>query len=206
MVEKEIHLMGFRELTEYLRENVRMECSILYDKYAFKDVPVCVIYHHFVYIENKYIGLRFDTLSGYQEHEDKMFLRIYAYLPPWKEEGLKLTHLSFILYSKFFDSKVLKEYFYLLDKKYYKRIGLEKDEEESFERVGEELSRFYNSIPELKEISELIGNYSISNKERIRISLVKYSEFLDKYLSDVLRGENREWIDVVPWRDEREIW
>jgi hypothetical protein len=206
MVEKEIHLMGFRELTEYLRENVRMECSILYDKYAFKDVPVCVIYHHFVYIENKYIGLRFDTLSGYQEHEDKMFLRIYAYLPPWKEEGLKLTHLSFILYSKFFDSKVLKEYFYLLDKKYYKRIGLEKDEEESFERVGEELSRFYNSIPELKEISELIGNYSISNKERIRISLVKYSEFLDKYLSDVLRGENREWIDVVPWQDEREIW
>ncbi|GIV35542.1 MAG: hypothetical protein KatS3mg031_3077 [Chitinophagales bacterium] len=206
MVEKEIHLMGFRDLTEYLRENVRMECSILYDKYAFKDVPVCVIYHHFVYIENKYIGLRFDTLSGYQEHEDKMFLRIYAYLPPWKEEGLKLTHLSFILFSKFIDSKVLKEYFCLLDKKYYKRIGLEKNEEEIFEKIKEELSSFYDSIPELKEINELIGNYSISNKERIRISLVKYSEFLDKYLSDVLRGENREWIDVVPWRDEREIW
>ncbi len=206
MVEKEIHLMGFRDLTEYLRENVRMECSILYDKYAFKDVPVCVIYHHFVYIENKYIGLRFDTLSGYQEHEDKMFLRIYAYLPPWKEEGLKLTHLSFILFSKFIDSKVLKEYFCLLDKKYYKRIGLEKNEEEIFEKIKEELSSFYDSIPELKEINELIGNYSISNKERIRISLVKYSEFLDKYLSDVLRGENREWIDVVPWRDEREIY
>ncbi|MDI3311498.1 MAG: hypothetical protein QJR05_08760, partial [Thermoanaerobacterium sp.] len=120
--------------------------------------------------------------------------------------GLKLTHLSFILYSKFIDSKVLKEYFYLLDKKYYKRIGLEKDEEESFERIGEELSKLYDSIPELKEVKELVTNYAIKNKDRIRLSLRKYSEFLDKYLSDVLRGENKEWIDVVKWRDEREIW
>jgi len=184
-------------------KDIREYASVLFEKYGFE----CPKHVNYKYYDNGMFGLNFYCYEcGYQEHEGNFCLRVLAYLPPWKEEGLKLTHLSFILYFKFFDSKVLKEYFYLLDKKYYKRIGLEKDEEESFERIGEELSKLYDSILELKEISELIGNYSISNKERIRISLVKYSEFLDKYLSDVLRGENREWIDVVKWRDEREIW
>ncbi|GIV35538.1 MAG: hypothetical protein KatS3mg031_3073 [Chitinophagales bacterium] len=193
---------------EFMSE-IREYAKILFDKYKFKGPYINEnhwFYRHFFYYDNEFLGLRFSIEGGYQEHEDECFLKVYAYLPPWKEEGLKLTHLSFILFSKFIDSKVLKEYFCLLDKKYYKRIGLEKNEEEIFEKIKEELSSFYDSIPELKEINELIGNYSISNKERIRISLVKYSEFLDKYLSDVLRGENREWIDVVPWRDEREIY
>ncbi len=207
MVEKEIHLMGFRDLTEYLRENVRMECSILYDKYAFKDVPVCVIYHHFVYIENKYIGLRFDTLSGYQEHEDKMFLRIYAYLPPWKEEGLKLTEIIEIYNAKYkrqIDPEIIRR-----EKELHKKMissSMSREEYNEYLSILRKISDFEHPTEELQEIRAANWNYNLKNRDRIRLSLRKYSEFLDKYLSDVLRGENREWKDVVLWRDEREIW
>jgi len=207
MVEKEIHLMGFRELTEYLRENVRMECSILYDKYAFKDVPVCVIYHHFVYIENKYIGLRFDTLSGYQEHEDKMFLRIYAYLPPWKEEGLKLTEIIEIYnvkYNRQIDPEIIRR-----KKELYEKLftpSMSDEEYNEYLSILDKISDFEHPTEELQEIRAANRNYDLRNKDRIRLSLRRYSEFLDKYLSDVLNGKNRGWIDVVPWQDEREIW
>lgn len=191
------------------KSDIREYGKVLFDKYKFNGPHVKDhwLYKRNLYYNNEFIGFRFNVDGGYQEHEDDCFLRVYAYLPPWKEEGLKLTEIIEIYNAKYnrqIDPEIIRREKELHEKLVTSRMSDEEYNE--YLSILHKISDFEHPTEELQEIRAANRNYDLRNIDRIRLSLRKYSEFLDRYLSDVLSGKNRGWIDVVPWRDEREIW
>ncbi len=185
-------------------KDIREYASVLFEKYGFE----CPKHVNYKYYDNGMFGLNFYYYEcGYQEHEGNFCLRVLAYLPPWKEEGLKLTEIIEIYNAKYkrqIDPEIIRR-----EKELHKKMissSMSREEYNEYLSILRKISDFEHPTEELQEIRAANWNYNLKNRDRIRLSLRKYSEFLDKYLSDVLRGENREWKDVVLWRDEREIW
>ncbi|SFV33725.1 hypothetical protein [Thermoflavifilum thermophilum] len=198
----------YKDCDQFL-EDIMDNAGILFEKYVFKfvnekELNICCD----VRIENKVIGFEFYLYDiGFHETEGTYALRIRIYLPPWREEGLKLTEpieIYNVKYNRQIDPEIIKRE----EELHKKLLGTFMPQEEYNEYLSilKKISDFEHPTAELREIRELERNYDISNKERITRSLRKYSEFLDKYLSDVLMGENKAWIGKVKWRDEREIY